>query len=310
MQHTESLEEFYAKKRQLLPGGSGQEPGHFNVYKMGHWVGGHLIPTPFHRKAFYKIKLILGRSRCYFADKTIEITQNALLFASPLIPYQLEWLDEEPSEYACILTEGFFHAFGPIRQYPVFDPASHPVYFLSDAQVVQVLSIYQAMETELASGYAYKWDLLRNLVYELVHLVMKISPAPVVAAPATPANARIASLFQELLELQFPLEAPGAGIQLRKPQDFARQFGLHLNHLNRALKATLGKTTSQCISERLLREAKILLSHSDWDIAEIAYGLGFEEPAYFSSFFKKQVHKTPGQFRQEARWAKTGTEMS
>ena len=36
-----------------------------------------------------------------------------------------------------------------------------------------------------------------------------------------------------------------------------------------------------------------LLRHTDWDVAQIAYGLGFEYPAYFNNFFKKQTGLTP-----------------
>jgi AraC-like DNA-binding protein len=51
------------------------------------------------------------------------------------------------------------------------------------------------------------------------------------------------------------------------------------------------------ISERLLQEAKILLKHTDWNISEIAYSLGFEEPTHFNNFFKKNIQLTPRQFR-------------
>jgi AraC-like DNA-binding protein len=40
-----------------------------------------------------------------------------------------------------------------------------------------------------------------------------------------------------------------------------------------------------------------LLKHTNWNIAEISYSLGFEEPAHFNNFFKKQTNKTPSSFR-------------
>jgi AraC family transcriptional activator of pobA len=72
---------------------------------------------------------------------------------------------------------------------------------------------------------------------------------------------------------------------------------IHVNHLNRALKETTQKTTSEIIAERILQEAKILLKHTDWNISEIAYSLGFEEPTHFNNFFKKNIQLTPRQFR-------------
>jgi len=49
---------------------------------------------------------------------------------------------------------------------------------------------------------------------------------------------------------------------------------VHVNHLNRAVKATTAKTTSEIISERILQEAKILLKQSEWSISEISFSLG------------------------------------
>jgi len=48
----------------------------------------------------------------------------------------------------------------------------------------------------------------------------------------------------ELLERQFPIESPIQRMKLRSPIDFANQLAVHVNHLNRAIKETMGKTTS------------------------------------------------------------------
>lgn len=69
------------------------------------------------------------------------------------------------------------------------------------------------------------------------------------------------------------------------------------NYLNRAIKETTQKTTSQIIEERVLQEAKILLKHSNWNIAEIAYALGFTEVTHFNNFFKKNIQMSPSKFR-------------
>ncbi len=58
-----------------------------------------------------------------------------------------------------------------------------------------------------------------------------------------------------------------------------------------------GKTTTGLILERIVQEAKILLKHTDWNISEIAYSLGFEEPAHFNNLFKKHTSLTPKSFR-------------
>ena len=101
----------------------------------------------------------------------------------------------------------------------------------------------------------------------------------------------------ELLERRFPIESTLQQVGLRSPLDFAGQLGVHVNHLNRALKETTGKTTSQLIAERVTQEARALLKHTDWNISEIAWCLGFEELSNFTNFFKKNAASSPGSFR-------------
>ena len=112
-----------------------------------------------------------------------------------------------------------------------------------------------------------------------------------------PQAARIASLFQELLDRQFPIESLATPLQLRTPGDFARYLSVHVNHLNRAVRDATGKTTSAHLAERVVREAKTLLLSTEWSTADIAYALGFAYPTYFNNFFKKHTGTPPSAVR-------------
>ncbi|WP_221405603.1 helix-turn-helix domain-containing protein [Epilithonimonas hungarica] len=52
------------------------------------------------------------------------------------------------------------------------------------------------------------------------------------------------------------------------------------------------------IAGRLLHESKILLRHTEWNVSEIAYSLGFKEATHFNDFFKKNMQITPIRFRE------------
>jgi len=99
------------------------------------------------------------------------------------------------------------------------------------------------------------------------------------------------------LERQFPIDDNHQSMQLRSASDFAGQLNVHVNHLNKAVKDTMQKTTSQIIAERVLQESKILLKHSNWNVGEIAYALGFTEVTHFNNFFKKHTQLSPTKFR-------------
>lgn len=279
-----------------MPDNLGREMGHFNVFRLEDFVATYKQCIPYSRKDFFKISLIIGKNQVHYADKTIAIDRQALLFANPQVPYDWEYLDEDQSGFFCIFTETFFSQFGNIREYPVFKPGGNPLFFLDDAQLEQIRSIYLRILAEIDSDYTYKYDVIRTLVFELIHAAQRMQPATVLYSNQSAAT-RIASIFMELLERQFPIESPVQRMKFRAPADFAGQLSVHVNHLNRTVKDVTGKTTSQVIGERIVQEAKALLKHSDWNISEIGYSLGFEEPPHFVNFFRKHTQTTPRSFR-------------
>ena len=106
-------------------------------------------------------------------------------------------------------------------------------------------------------------------------------------------------MFQELLERQFPIESTDQPLQLKTAQDYAKSLTVHVNYLNRAVKEVTGKPTTAHISERIISEAKALLQHTDWNIADIAYALGFEYPTYFNNYFKRITGTNPRSLRTQ-----------
>ena len=293
------LEDFYAKSLNRVPKNLQTDIGHFNVFNTEEFAGPKPKPVPYNRKEYYKVSLIIGNSRVHYADKLIEIKKQGLLFASPQIPYNWEQVDERLTGYFCVFTDSFFHQYGNLNKYPVFQPDGNPIFDLSDEDVSAFKEVYQKMFAEINSDYQFKYDVLRNLVLELVHSALKLTPAKLTIDHHSNASERISSLFLELLERQFPIDNPSQHLNLRTPSDFAHQLSIHVNHLNRALKEITGKSTTQIITERVLQEAKILLVHSNWSVAEISYCLGFNETSNFSSFFKKNTNFSPNHYRKE-----------
>lgn len=153
------------------------------------------------------------------------------------------------------------------------------------------------MFDEIESNYIHKYDVLRNQIFELLHFGIKIQPSEILYKQQMNASKRISTIFMELLERQFPIDDEHKKISLRSASEFASQLNIHANHLNRAVKETTEKTTSQIIAERILQEAKILLKHSAWTVSEIAFALNFTEVIHFNNFFKKHVQISPLKFR-------------
>lgn len=296
-----SLEDFYNRNAAALPEGSNRETGHFNVFEtetLFDKINGTRI-MPYSRRAYYKISWIRGKSKAEYADKVIDIQENALLFATPKIPYH--WLPEDSNQTGmfCIFTADFLspgRAGVLLDELPIFQPGHLPVFQLSEPEVKEIEYIFRKMYKELGTDYQYKYDLLRNLILELIHFGQKLQPMSALSATQN-ASQRISSLFIELLERQFPLESPHQKLNLRTANDYADRLAVHVNHLNKVLKEVTGSTTTEIISNRMIQEAKILLKQTHWSVGEIAYALGYEDPAHFSKYFKKQTSLTPVAFR-------------
>ena len=295
-----SIEEFYKDTSLLVPEGINKEIGHFNVFRIDDMTRLNKKGTmPYNRRNYYKISLIRGRNKAEYADKVIDVEKNALLFATPKIPYHYMPQDDNQSGFFCIFTYDFLvqaKSGVVLDDLPIYQPGGYPVFELSDEQAGELNVLFVKMYRELSSDYAYKYDLLRNYVIELIHYGQKLQPASVLY-PAHTASARVSSLFIELLERQFPIESPNQKLNLRTAKDYAGRLAVHVNHLNKVLKENTGKTTTDIISARIIQEAKILLKQTNWNISEIAYSLGFEQVAHFSNFFRKQTSLAPVAFR-------------
>lgn len=289
----ETLEAFYKRICHPLPANVEKELGHFNVFTRQA-----CIDIPYSRKNYFKITLLKGKHKVHYADKTVQSEHFALMFSDPLVPYSWESLGGKKEGYFCIFTEAFFYNYGTIRSYPIYKPEHPKLFLLGEKTAQKVEALYEKMLAEISSNYAYKDDLLRNWTLELIHIALKMEPAIITVDAQSDKKRKIDSLFNELLERQFPITSPYERLVLKNPSDFARLLNIHPNHLNRTLKEVSEKTTTERIAQRVLEEAKILLKHSSWSISDIAYALGYEESAHFIHFFKKKLNQTPQIYRQ------------
>ena len=251
------------------------------------------------RKDFYKICLTTGKSIIHYADRSFETQGTVLFFGNPYIPYSWETLSTSYVGYTCLFSEDFLKPSDrseSLQQSPLFKIGGTPVLSITETQREFLNAIFEKMIDEQRSNYVYKDDLIRNYVHLIIHEAVKMQPSENYDEHKNAAS-RLTSVFLELLERQFPIESAERPLQLRTAQDYAHSLSVHVNHLNRAVKEITGKPTSVHIAERVLSEAKALLQHTDWNIAEIAFSLGFDYPTYFNNFFKKLTGTTPKSLR-------------
>ncbi|WP_418512865.1 helix-turn-helix domain-containing protein [Corallibacter sp.] len=102
---------------------------------------------------------------------------------------------------------------------------------------------------------------------------------------------RIIESLETLVNIHFQEE--------KFPKFYAEKLNISTKHLNRVVKKTINKTTSQLIAERTILEAKRLMVHSQDSLTTISHTLNFSDYAYFSKFFKSKTGLTPLNFRKK-----------
>jgi AraC-like DNA-binding protein len=254
------------------------------------------------RKDFYKICLTTGKSIIHYADKSFEQNGTVLFFGNPHIPYSWETISTTYVGYTVLFSEDFFNAFdrsASLQNSPLFRIGGTPILQINEEQRKFLNTIFRKMIEEQNSSYTYKDDLIRNYINLIIHEALKLQPSAHYDQHKNAAS-RLTAVFLELLERQFPIETADRPLQLKTAQDYAVALHVHVNYLNRAVKEITGKSTTTHISDRIVSESKALLQHTDWNIADIAYALGFEYATYFNNFFKRLTGTNPKTLRMQA----------
>ncbi|HEY8915210.1 MAG TPA: helix-turn-helix transcriptional regulator [Chitinophaga sp.] len=265
----------------------------------------HDMPCKTHcasnRRDYYKITLVTaGSGRLMLGAKQYVINSPVLIFTNP-IETKIWETDTAQEGYNCLFTQQLFekhrHYRDEVTRHPLFQVGADAVLPLTDAQVNTLQTIFQQLMREYNDTAAYREEAiliyLQLLLLEAKRIGMQASDTHI------PLNAgqMLAQRFTDMLEKQFPIETPAQQLSIRAAREYAQLLNVHPNHLNATVKQVTGRTVSEHIRHRVLLEAKLLLLHTDWHIAAIAWSLGFEEPGNFTHFFKSQTGQSPHLFR-------------
>lgn len=115
--------------------------------------------------------------------------------------------------------------------------------------------------------------------------------------PATGDSRSNRALHQRALFTRFLLLIEEHFLQHWSLERYSARMGLTTQRLNRLVRDVSGQSALEVVHERLTREACRRLMYIAAPVANLASELGFEDPAYFSRFFKKRTGQTPLQFR-------------
>jgi len=161
---------------------------------------------------------------------------------------------------------------------------------LTSSQIKFIKALFKEIYHEYDSLLKEKDDIIRCYI-EILHLKCKEyfqAELPTIHSQTNRSFA-LARQFKTLVEHNF--------INIRIVKEYADILHISPKHLEKTVKDTLGITPKNLILDMVLMEAKFLLKQTEKTISEIAYELNFEDPSYFSRFFKRHILITPQDYR-------------
>lgn len=254
----------------------------------------HLV-TP-HRTNFFHIFLFENCQPTHFVDfEPIKIKPHSLLFIDKDRVHQFDQLLKYDGR-VLIFTEDFFCTTETdtkfLRSSILFnDLANQPTIKLNKIDFEKYANICENITEELnLPADNSKHILLKNLLHNFLLLAEREKRKQGFTELKKGADLDYTLLFRDLLETNYT--------KLKSVNDYAKIICISEKRLGQATTKILGKSPKEIINDRILLEAKRLLVHTNLSIKEIGQDLGFEDPAYFVRYFKKNTDTTPVEFRE------------
>ncbi|MFD0148315.1 AraC family transcriptional regulator [Streptomyces sp. NPDC055721] len=142
---------------------------------------------------------------------------------------------------------------------------------------------------ELAEEYRGGDDGFAGVLRSLLHVLL-VRAARVPGGRVVVPSQGLAGEF-----LRIASDAGAGGVSVR---ECAGRLGVTPGHLTELVRAATGRTPAVLLREARVREAQRLLVATSLSVRQVAARVGFEDPAYFCRFFRREAGRSPGDFRK------------
>ncbi|MBV8251390.1 MAG: AraC family transcriptional regulator [Chitinophaga sp.] len=218
---------------------------------------------------------------------------NTLLIIPKNVIHSTRYWDLECSGYILLFNSDFFlnNAFPKhlIENKNILKRSIRPWLALDLKQQKAVDGIMTMIHTENQSHHKNKSELIAVKILELLIQCDRYFIDADVPAEAVVYHPTIEA-FNNLIDQYFS--------QHRLVGFYANELHIHPNHLNFLVNKYNGKRAKEMIDDKIMQEAKYLLSSTKLSVKELASQLGFENSGYFSSFFRRNAGISPQEYRE------------
>jgi AraC-like DNA-binding protein len=164
-----------------------------------------------------------------------------------------------------------------------------PIITIPEDQNRKFNSLYEVFQDEFATPDKIQGDMLQMLLKRLIIICTRLAKEQLIVKKLDNEQIDVVRKFNVLVDTHYKTK--------RKVSDYAELLFKSPKTLSNLFALYNQKSPQQIILERLALEAKRLIRFTNKQNQEIAYELGFNDPAHFSRFFKKMTDYSPTQYR-------------
>ena len=247
-----------------------------------------------HRHNFYHAVLFTGGSGYHTIDfQQFPVAPGSMYFMVPGQVHSWNFSGEVTGyivNFSSALLLSFLKDERYLEQFRFFSGiAAEGVVHLPQDTVKDIIHCFTSIIAELKQKDQFSNQAIGIRLLSIFIAVTRINPATLHKLHNNP-NQLVLYNFRKLVDEHYS--------RLKLPKEYAELLYITPNHLNALCKDQLGKPAGEVIRDRVLLEAKRLLTIGAMSIAEIGYGLGFADNSYFTKFFRKYSGATPEAFRK------------
>lgn len=253
-----------------------------------------------HLHDFYSIFWIESGEAIH-ATEFVEYSLKAdtILFVPPGLKHRM-YLDHSVGGTYILFNEDFIQYNRknhlPLKEYRLFNnPDFKSLITVVPEKRQKLGNITELILNELRTPDGYSQDIVLNLLHLFLLESRRIFDQQYQAPREEPDSTPDATIirFKQLIEENYTTR--------KNVSPYAEMLNMNPSCLNELTKRTTGITAGELIRNRVIDETKKLLYSSSISGKEIAFQLGFDDPAYFSRFFRKYTGTTLKEFRQYSR---------
>lgn len=253
-----------------------------------------------HLHDFYSIFWVESGEATH-ATEFVEYTlkSDTILFIPPGLKHRM-YIDQSVGGIYILFNEEFIQYnqknHVPLKEYRLFNnPDFKSIINIIPETRARLKNITDLIFDELRIPDGYSQDIVLNLLHlfllESRRIFDQQNQAVIEKTEETPDSTIIQ--FKLLIEKNYQTQ--------KNVSSYAEMLSMSPSCLNEVAKRTTGITAGELIRNRVIDETKKLLYSSSMSGKEIAFDLGFDDPAYFSRFFKKYTGTTLKDFRNNSR---------